>query len=329
MTAELSGIPTEFVVKGRMEGKRIDAYLSHRYPDYSRSLIQKVIEAEAVLVNGKPAKASYKVRADDVIRIWLPEIEERTLVGEDIPLEVIYEDDAYTVVNKPANMVTHPGRGNWAGTLINALQFRFDQLSTVGGENRPGVVHRLDRDTTGLILVAKDDLAHRKLAAQFEERTIRKEYVAVVHGVIQRDNDFIEKPIGFHPANREKMAVRTLQDGAKEAVTFYEVIERYRGFTFVRCKPRTGRTHQIRVHLAHIGHTIVADKAYSRSDKITLSEIQGKVPNEGEIPLIERQALHAHKLDLVHPISGEPLHFEAPLPPDMSRLLEAIRLYRT
>ena len=322
---ELSQEPTEFTVKARMGGKRVDAYLSSRYSDYSRSVIQKVIDAQAVLVNGLPVKASYKVREGDVIRLWLPELSDDAAAAEDIPLEVVYEDDAFTVINKPAGMVTHPAKGHWSGTLVNALQFHYDTLSTVAGENRPGIVHRLDRDTTGLLLVAKDDNAHRKLAAQFEQRTIQKEYLALVSGVPSRDRDYIEKPIGFHPTVREKMAIRLIQDGAKEAVTFYEVVERFRGFALVRCKPRTGRTHQIRVHLAHIGHPILADKAYSGRDRFTTADLLGTLPTDQDEVLLARQALHAHTLNLTHPLTGLPLSFTVPLPADMDRTLRLLR----
>ena len=274
-TSPLSETPQEFEVKQRTDGRRIDAYLASRFTDYSRSVIQKVIDAEAVLVNGQPVKASYKVRVGDVVRVWLPELPDTAPVPEDIPIDVVYEDEALTVVNKPPGMVTHPAKGNWSGTLVNALQFHYDTLSTVGGENRPGIVHRLDRDTTGLLVVAKDDLAHRHLALQFEQRKIHKEYLALVYGVPQRDSDYIEKPIGFHPPTREKMAIRSPEDGGKEASTFYEVLERFRGYALVRCKPQTGRTHQIRVHLTHIGHPIVADKAYSGRDRLTLGDLLG------------------------------------------------------
>jgi 23S rRNA pseudouridine1911/1915/1917 synthase len=323
---ELSSEPTDFAVKARMVGKRIDAYLSSRYPDYSRSVIQKVIDAQAVLVNGKPIKASYKVRLDDAIRIWLPELSDIAAAPEDIPLEIVYEDAAMTVLNKPSGMVVHPAKGHWSGTLVNALQFHFDTLSTVGGENRPGIVHRLDRDTTGLLIVAKDDLAHRHLAAQFEQRTIHKEYLALVSGTPERDSDYVERTIGVHPTNREKMAIRNPEDGGKEAVTFYEVIERFRGFALVRCKPRTGRTHQIRVHLTHVGLPIVADKLYSGRDRLTLADLTGA--DGVEETLIERQALHAHTLRLAHPLSGQPLEFTAPLPADMTRTLAMLREHR-
>ncbi len=328
MPPELSQVATEFQVKARMEGKRIDAYLSSRYPDYSRSVIQKVIEAGAVLVNGQTIKASYKVRLDDLIRIWLPELADEAPVPEDIPIAVVHEDPAFTVVNKGAGMVVHPAKGHWKGTLVNALQFHYDTLSTVGGELRPGIVHRLDRDTTGLLLVAKDDLAHRNLALQFEQRTIHKEYLAICAGVPERDSDYIERTIGFHPTNREKMAIRNPEDGGKVAVTYYEVVEKFRGYALVRCKPQTGRTHQIRVHLAHVGLPIVADKAYSGRDRLTLDDLLGSTSVDPPPVLIDRQALHAQTLRLAHPLHGNPLEFHAPLPADMQRTLEALRTHR-
>ena len=331
----LSETPQEFEVKPRTDGKRIDAYLASRFSDYSRSVIQRVIDAEAVRVNGRPVKASYKVRAGDLVRVWLPELPDTTPQPEEIPIEVIYEDEALTVVNKPPGMVTHPAKGNWRGTLVNAIQFHYDTLSTVAGENRPGIVHRLDRDTTGLLVVVKDDLAHRRLALQFELREVEKHYLAIVYGVPNRDSDYIERPIGFHPHTREKMAIRTLEDGGKPAVTFYEVLERFGGHALVRCKPQTGRTHQIRVHLTHIGHPIVADKAYSGRDRLTIGDLFGSdearrkagtsPPLDPQTVLIERQALHAHFLKFAHPLSGQPLSLTAPLPADMTRTLEALR----
>lgn len=325
MPPELSSTPTEFVVKPRMEGKRIDAYLSSRYQDYSRSVIQKVIDASAVLINGKPAKASYKVRVGDVITVWLPELADDAPVPEDIPVPVVYEDPTFVVVNKPPGMVTHPAKGNWSGTLVNALQFQFDRLSTVAGENRPGIVHRLDRDTSGLLIVAKDDRVHKLLAAQFEGRTIRKEYLAIVKGVPSRDSDYIEKPIGPHPTDREKMAIRLPEDGGKEAVTFYEVIERFLGFALVRCLPKTGRTHQIRIHLTHIGHPIVADKLYSGRSRLTRGDVLGPEVEGADVALIERQALHARRLAFENPRTGDPLELEAAIPEDMARTLATMR----
>jgi 23S rRNA pseudouridine1911/1915/1917 synthase len=329
----LSETPQEFDVKNRSDGKRIDSYLASRYTDYSRRVIQKVIDADAVLVNGRPVKASYRVRTGDVVSVRLPELPDTTPEPENIPIEVVYEDEALTVVNKPAGMVTHPAKGNWRGTMVNALQFHYDTLSTLGGENRPGIVHRLDRDTTGLLVVVKNDLAHRKLALRFEQREVFKEYLALVSGVPQRHSDYIEKSIGFHPTCREKMAIRQAVDGGKPAVTFYETAERFRGFALVRCKPQTGRTHQIRIHLAHIGHPVLADKLYSGRDKIMLSDLLGQnsgvppiEPRENMI-LIDRQALHAHRLRFEHPLTGRELDLTAPLPEDFCRTLEALRTH--
>jgi 23S rRNA pseudouridine1911/1915/1917 synthase len=230
-------------------------------------------------------------------------------------------------------MVTHPARGNWRGTLVNALQFHYDNLSTLAGENRPGIVHRLDRDTTGLLVVVKNEMAHRRLAVQFEQREVHKEYLALVYGVPERHSDYIEQPIGFHPMSREKMAIRAVSDGAREAVTFYEVEERFRGFALVRCKPQSGRTHQIRVHLTHIGNPILADKLYSGRDRVMLDELCGHQPltpgaDHPDVVLIDRQALHAHRLRFRHPITECELNLTAPLPADMSRILDALRLHR-
>jgi 23S rRNA pseudouridine1911/1915/1917 synthase len=329
----LSTTPLEFEVKSRIEGKRIDAYLASRFTDYSRQVLQKVIDAEGVRVNGRTVKASYRVRPGDLVSIHLPELPVTNPQPEDLPIEVVYDDEYLTVVNKPAGMVTHPARGNWRGTLVNALQFHFDRLSTLAGENRPGIVHRLDRDTTGLLVVAKDERIHHKLAYQFEHRSVQKEYIALVYGVPQRDSDYVEQPIGFHPVSREKMAIRSASDGGKSAVTFYQVEERFRGFALIRCHPKTGRTHQIRIHLAHIGHPIVADKLYSGRDRLTLEALANAekrelpLPEEPETVLIDRQALHAHVLKFVHPATGKELSLLSALPADFAHTLAALRAH--
>lgn len=339
MPPELSETPSEFVVRARQSGRRLDAYLVARYPDFSRSVIQKLIDAEAVLINDRPTKASYKVREGDRVRLWLPDLGDGTPTPEDIPIRIVHEDEGFVIVDKQAGMIVHPAKGHWSGTLVNALQHHFDQLSHVGGPERPGVIHRLDRDTSGLVIVGKEDSAHRRIALQFEERTVQKEYLALVYGEPDRDSDYIDRPIGLHPTVREKMAIRSLIEGGREAVTFYEVVERFRGFALVRCKPKTGRTHQIRVHLAHIGHPIVADKPYSGRSRLTLGDVleagerlQPAPPLESPSPsehvLIARQALHAHRLEFQDPRSGEPLRFAAPLHADMAAALEALRTYR-
>ncbi len=321
-------IQFDFTVKRSLEGKRIDQYLVDRFPDYSRSVIQKVIEASAVTVNGRDTKSSYQVKKGDHIRVWLPDLTGDVPEPEAIPLDIIYEDDFFLVVNKPPGMVVHPAKGHWRGTLVNALQYHFEQLSTVAGAHRPGIVHRIDRDTSGLIIVAKDDMAHANLAAQFERRSVRKEYVAITSGVLDRDSDFIERALGPHPTHREKMAIRATEDGGKEAVSYYEVLERFHGFTHVRVYPKTGRTHQIRVHLAHVGCPILADHAYGGRRSLWLGEV---VPPGGTTQnrvLIERQALHAHRIWLEHPRIREPMEFVAPLPQDFQQTLDALRQFR-
>jgi 23S rRNA pseudouridine1911/1915/1917 synthase len=325
----LSETPQEFEVKPRTDGKRIDAYLASRFSDYSRNVIQRIIEAEAVHVNGRPVKASYKIRAGDLVRVWLPELPDMTPVAEDIPIEVVYEDETLTVVNKPPGMVTHPAKGNWQGTLVNALQFHYDSLSTLAGENRPGIVHRLDRDTTGLLVVVKNDLAHRRLALQFELREVHKEYLALVYGVPERDSDYVERPIGFHPLSREKMAIRTLQDGGKPAVTYYEVAERFRGHALVRCMPETGRTHQIRVHLAAAGAPVLNDPLYGDpEERLLLSNLKSRYKGrEEERPLISRPALHASDLSILHPATGAPVAIHAPMPKDFEVAIKYLRKF--
>jgi 23S rRNA pseudouridine1911/1915/1917 synthase len=322
-------IQVDLKVKRPMEGKRLDQYLVDRFPAYSRNIIQKIIEADAVTVNAHDVKSSYQVRRGDHIRIWLPELNDEPPEPEPIALDIIYEDEFFIVVNKPAGMVVHPAKGHWRGTLVNALQYHFDQLSKMAGPHRPGIVHRLDRDTSGLIVVAKDDLAHANLAAQFERRSVRKEYVAITCGVMDRDSDYIERALGPHPTHREKMAIREPQDGGKDAVSFYEVVERFDGFTFVRIYPKTGRTHQIRVHLAHVGCPILADHAYGGRRSLSLGEITGQPESDGTPTLIGRQALHANRLWLDHPRIRQPMEFVAPLPPDFSETLAALRKYRS
>jgi 23S rRNA pseudouridine1911/1915/1917 synthase len=291
-------------------------------------VFQKVIEATAVTVNGNPAKASYKVRNGDQIRIWLPAPHSDVPVAEDIPLEVLYEDEYLALINKPADMVVHPAKGHWSGTLVNALQFHFGQLSHLSGDYRPGIVHRLDRDTSGVILIAKDELTHRDLSYQFEHRKVFKEYLAITAGVLDRDTDYIERRITHHHRDREKMMVTDVEDDGKEACSYYEVIERFRGYSFCRIQPRTGRTHQIRVHLASIGCPVLADKAYSGRDCLRLSDLVAGLEAEADEVLMPRQALHAGRLRFYHPRLRQVIEAEAPLPPEFEKTLAALRQYR-
>jgi 23S rRNA pseudouridine1911/1915/1917 synthase len=322
--------PVEHLVKLKADGIRLDQYLAQNFQDHSRSVIRKAIDAGTVLVNGRPAKASYKVRHGDRLLIRLPEPTHDIPVPEDIPLHILYEDEFLALINKPADMVVHPAKGHWSGTLVNALQFHFQELSRENGEYRAGIVHRLDRDTSGVILIAKEEQTHRDMALQFEQRKVFKEYLALTVGVPDRDSDYIEGRIGRHKLDRVKMTVVTDEEDelAKDACTFYEVAERFRGYALCRAQPRTGRTHQIRVHLASIDCPVVADKVYSGRDCLRLSDlVPGLDPAQDEL-LTTRQALHAARLRFRHPRRGQWIEVEAPLPADYQRTLEALRKHR-
>ncbi|MCU0960580.1 MAG: RluA family pseudouridine synthase, partial [Pirellulaceae bacterium] len=235
------------------------------------------------------------------------------------------EDCDLVAINKPPGLVVHPSKGHAGGTLVNALAGHFEQLSSLGGTRRPGIVHRLDRDTSGILIVAKTDQAHLDLARQWERRTIEKEYFALVAGVPDRDRDTIDQPIGVHPYQREKMAIRARHGASREATTFYTVLERFVGFAALAVQPHTGRTHQIRVHLAHIGCPVLCDRLYGGRARITLGEIQHSADPS---PILDRQALHARRLRLSHPRTGAPLEFEAPLPHDILQTLDSLRRWR-
>ncbi len=318
----------ELTARLKVDGMRLDHYLVASFPDYSRSVIQKVIDLGGVNVNGKLAKSSYKVRSGDQIAIRLPEVTHPTPEPEDIPLETLYEDEHLAVINKPHDMVVHPAKGHWSGTLVNALRFHFDDLSEMNGNYRAGIVHRLDRDTSGVILVAKDEHTHRDLSMMFELRKVFKEYLAITQGVLDRDSDYIEARITRHAHDRVKMAVTDEEDVGKDAVTYYEVIERFRGFSYCRCQPRTGRTHQIRVHLASIHCPILADKTYSGRDCLRLGDlVPGLDPSADEV-LMPRQALHASRLRFQHPRLRRTIDVTAPLPVEFEKTLTALRQYR-
>jgi 23S rRNA pseudouridine1911/1915/1917 synthase len=320
----------ELTAKCRVDGMRLDQYLVSVFPDYSRSVVQRVIDAGGVEVNGKAGKASYKVRHGDQIRIQVPEPSHPLPVAEPIPLEILYQDEFLALVNKPPDMVVHPAKGHWSGTLVNALRYHFGELSGVNGDYRAGIVHRLDRDTSGVILIAKEEQTHRDLSMLFERRQIFKEYAALTQGVLDRDSDYIEGRIGHHKLDRVKMAVTDDEDDedAKDACTYYEVAERFRGFTFVRCQPRTGRTHQIRVHLASIGCPVLADKVYSGRDRLHLADLVPGLAEGEDVPLLTRQALHAHRLRFRHPRRGQVLDIQAPLPSEFEHTLQALRQHR-
>ena len=323
---ELSAEPQEFVVAEERVGTRLDVFLVEQFPDFSRTHVRRAIDAGGATVSGHRAKASYRLRTDDRVRFVLPELPRETPEPEDIPLDVLYEDEHLAAINKPPGMVVHPAKGHWSGTLASALVFHFEKLSSAGGPTRPGIVHRLDRDTSGVIVVAKSDAVHKALARQFEERTTEKEYYAIVSGVPDRDRDIVNRPIGMHPTKRERMAIRSDHATSREAQTFYEVLERFDGFALVRVLPKTGRTHQIRLHLKSIGCPVLCDRLYGSRAHITLGEIKRDTANTQV--LLDRQALHAGRLKLAHPISGNPFELVAPLPEDMEAVLAALREFR-
>jgi 23S rRNA pseudouridine1911/1915/1917 synthase len=324
---ELSDQPIEVVVDVAAVGLRLDAFLADKFARYSRMQLRKAINTDCVLVNGRHSKAAHRLREGERISVALPPIPREGPRGEPIPLDVLHEDDSLVVINKPAGMVVHPGKGQLYGTLVAALTHRFDHLSSVGGPARPGIVHRLDRDTSGVIVVAKTDRAHLVLAGQFQERVVEKEYFAIVAGNPNHDRDLIDQPIGIHPYQRDKMAIRAGHSTTRHARTFYEVERRFVGFATVRVLPHTGRTHQIRLHLAHVGCPILCDKLYGGRSQITVGEVRdGR--EDGQV-LLDRQALHARRLKVRHPITDEPLEFLAPLPEDLKRVLAELEQYRS
>ncbi len=289
------------------ENVRLDAYIASKQSDLSRSNIQKLIDSGDILVNNSIKKMSYKVQEGDVIHINVPEAREANIKPENIPIDIIYQDNDIIVVNKPKGLVVHPADGNPDGTLVNAIMaICKDGLSGIGGELRPGIVHRLDKDTSGLLIVAKNDKAHRLMSEQIKNREVRKIYIALVKGVVAENEATIDMPIGRSTKDRKKMAVR--KDG-KEAVTHFKVLKRYPSYTLLEVKIDTGRTHQIRVHMAEIGHPVVGDMVYS----------SGK--NEFGV---EGQMLHAKSLDFKHPITGEQMHLEAPLPKYFEDVLDKL-----
>lgn len=292
------------------EGVRIDKYLSLEMPDLSRSHIQKLIKDNLIEVNGKPVKANYRLCFDDSIKVTVPELKEPEIAAEDIPLDILYEDEDIIIVNKPKGMVVHPAPGHYSGTLVNALMFHCgDNLSGINGVIRPGIVHRIDMDTTGSLIVCKNDSAHQSLSEQLKEHSIRRIYAAIVHGNIKEEQGTVDDPIGRHPTDRKKMSTKA--KNARRAVTHYKVLERFGDYTYIQCELETGRTHQIRVHMSSIGHPLLGDTVYGPA----------KCPFKG----LQGQTLHARTLGIVHPRTGEYLEVEAPLPAYFVKLLERLR----
>ena len=299
------------------EGIRLDAYLATQIEGWSRARLQRLIDDQDVLVNGKAVKPSYKLRVGDEIEVELTPAPSASFEPENIPVEVVYEDDDLIVVNKPAGMVVHPAAGVISGTLANALAYRFQQLSATGDPVRPGIVHRLDKDTSGLMVVAKTETAHEHLSDQFRAREVFKRYVALVYGVVKTPQGRIEQPIARDPRNRTRMAV---VPGGRQALSLYSVRRQYGAFALVDVELKTGRTHQIRVHLSWLKHPVVGDVLYGggRENSLQNSQLRAQVRK------LTRQFLHAEELGFSHPATGKPLQFVAPLPAELSDFLERL-----
>ena len=290
-------------------GERADAALARLAPDLTRSAAQRLLEEGRVLREGRPLRKNDKLQAGDVLALDLPEPQPVALEPEDIPLDIVYEDNDLLVINKPKGLVVHPAAGHWSGTLVNALLYHCrDSLSGINGELRPGIVHRIDKDTSGLLIVAKNDFAHQALAAQLQDHTLARTYVCLVVGGVREDSGVIDAPIGRHPTDRKKMAVT--EKNSRHAVTHWRVLERFPGYTLLECRLETGRTHQIRVHMAYRNHPIVGDTVYGRPK-----------PELGQ----DSQCLHARALTFRHPRTGETTTLTCPLPDYFTRLLEALR----
>ena len=320
------GDEVSLVVGPEAAGERLDVFLVAAFPERSRSFLARAIGNGAVRVDGVSARSSHKLKPGALVRFTVPPPPREGPAAEEIPLAFLHVDEWMAVVDKPAGMVVHPAKGNWKGTLAGALKWHLERgpgggLSTAGGPARPGIVHRLDRDTSGVIVVARTEEAHHALARQFERRTTEKTYLAITQGAPQFDRDEIDLPIGIHPYQREKMAVRHDHPTSREAVTRYEVLERFRSGALVRVTPKTGRTHQIRVHLAAIGCPVLCDGLYSGRSVIEPTFL--RLPPGP--PLLERQALHAASLAIDHPASGDRVTFAAPLPADLEAMLSALR----
>ncbi len=313
-------------IRRRLPGRRLDKYLHSRVPRLSRTAVQRLIKQGDVTVNGKPTKASCELNKGDVVELVIPPPEPRAVVPQDIPLDIVFEDDYLLAINKATGIICHPARATQSGTIANAVAFHANQLSHGEDPFRPGIVHRLDKNTTGVMLIAKTDEAHWRLSLQFERRVIQKTYLAVVHGNPQLDGDTIDMPIGMHPVVREKFAVMVRENKiniSKNAVTRYEVAERYKNFALVRMFPKTGRTHQLRVHMSHLGHPIIGDTMYGGRPTSEF-DVTGD-PSAPREPLFEHQALHAWRIEFQHPILELPMMIEAPFPPPFRNAVNLLR----
>lgn len=299
-----------FEVQYEQEGERLDKFLSGIYPDFSRSFFQKLIKSNQIHVNGIVQKPSYPVHMDDLVSVIIPDAVETTIEPENIPLDILYEDDDVLVVNKPKGMVVHPSAGHYSGTLVNAIMYHCkDSLSGINGEIRPGIVHRIDMDTTGSLIVCKNDESHVKIAEQIKEHSANRIYVGIVCGNVKEEEGTVEGSIGRNPVDRKKMAIN--EKNGKPAITHYKVLERFKNYTYMQFKLETGRTHQIRVHMASIGHPLLGDPLYS-SGRSPFKHLQG-------------QTLHAQTIGFVHPKTGIYMEFSAPLPEYFVKLLKMLK----
>ena len=299
----------EFEVMGEQEGERLDKYLSVIYPELSRSFFQKIIKDQGILVNDVPEKANYRIKSDDVVRVNFPDAVQTAIEPENIPLDILYEDPDVLIVNKPKGMVVHPSAGHYTGTLVNAVMYHCaDSLSGINGEIRPGIVHRIDMDTTGSLIVCKNDDSHVKIAEQIKAHSVNRIYEGIVCGVVKDDEGTVSGAIGRHLTDRKKMAIN--EKNGKPAVTHYKVLKRFDKYTYMQFKLETGRTHQIRVHMASIGHPLLGDSVYGTA-KSAFKYLQG-------------QTLHAKTIGFIHPSTGEYLEVSAPLPEYFVHLLETL-----
>lgn len=299
-----------FTVTGEGEASRLDAFLSAQLDGLSRSHIQKILKGSGVLVNGRPEKSSYRVAPGDQVELEVPEPEEPEILAEEMDLDILYEDRDIILINKPKGMVVHPAAGHYSGTLVNGLMAHCrEDLSGINGVLRPGIVHRIDMDTTGVLIACKNDFAHTSIAQQLKVHSITRKYYAIVHGVIREEEGTVNAPIGRHPTDRKKMSINT--KNGREAVTHYRVLQRFEKFTYVECQLETGRTHQIRVHMASIHHPLLGDTVYGPA-KCPVSGLQG-------------QTLHAGVLGFIHPRTGEYMEFSAPLPEYFQELLKKLK----
>jgi len=306
-----------FVVGNPERGMRLDMCLSQGVPELTRSQIKKLVQEGLILLNHLPSKPAVKLRTGDVITGSIPPARRLDLIPQDIPLDIIYEDRWIIIVNKPAGMVVHPGAGIDSGTLVNALLFHCKDLSQINGVIRPGIVHRLDKNTSGVMVAAKNAMAHRHLSTQFKTRQVKKLYIALVHGNVRESEGIIEAPLGRHPKERKRISIHTRK--ARTAVTQWRVIQRFKGFALLEVIPKTGRTHQIRAHLSSRGYPIVGDPEYRRGKWI--ERIKDPQIREG-IRTLKRQALHSERLAFIHPRSDKRMEFSAPLPEDMAGIIQ-------